>query len=187
MLSFLRKLLLLSLVVCVLGALFFNFLLGRIARSEDFKRFAEQKVGEYLKARVHIGEIRPSGFNQLSLEKILIETTSPDGGSQLIRADRLLFRYQLNQLWSRKFDTPTAVVLNNPAILIEQDQFPYRYFEGAAAGGGGFSMPSLDFKGGEIRYLLSSLGKEILLKDVQGKPDGNGKPQEYRDQLVLPV
>ena len=169
MLSFLRKLLLLSLVVCVLGALFFNFLLGRIARSEDFKRFAEQKVGEYLKARVHIGEIRPSGFNQLSLEKILIETTSPDGGSQLIRADRLLFRYQLNQLWSRKFDTPTAVVLNNPAILIEQDQFPYRYFEGAAAGGGGFSMPSLDFKGGEIRYLLSSLGKEILLKDVQGR------------------
>ncbi len=156
-------------LVSVTGALLFNFLLNRVARSEDFKRFAEQKVGQYLKATVHIGEIRPYHLNQLALEKILIETSIARGGSQLIRADRLLFRYNLKQLWNRKFDAPTGVVLKNPAILIEQDQFPYRYFENAPGGSSGFSMPSLDFKGGEIRYLLSSLGKEILLQEVEGK------------------
>ena len=156
-------------LVAVIGSLLFNFLLNRIARSEDFKHFAEQKVGEYLKAKVYIGEIRPYHLNQLALEKILIETPSATGGSQLIRAERLLFRYDLNQLWNRKFDVPAGVVLKNPAILIEQDQFPYRYFESAPRGSSGLSMPSLDFKGGEIRYLLSSLGEEILLTEVEGK------------------
>jgi len=153
----------------VTGVLLFNFLLDRIAHSPDFKRFAEQKVGEYLKATVHIGEIRPYRFNQLALEKILIEAPSVRGGSQLIRADRLLFRYDLRQLWSRKFDAPAGVVLKNPAILIEQGQFPYRYFDSTSAGSSGLLMPSLDFKGGEIRYLLSSLGKEILLREVEGE------------------
>ncbi len=177
--SFLRKLLEIAAFLFITGALLFNFLLGRIAHSEDFKRFAEKKVGEYLKARVHIGEIRPRGFNQLSLEKILIENLSPEGGSQLIRVDRLLFRYHLSQLWNRTFEAPSGVVLNHPAILIEQGQFPYRYFEGST-GAGGFALPSLDFTGGEIRYLLSSLGKEILLKDVEGKI----KPVEGRSVQV---
>ena len=166
---FLKAVLLFLVLAAVSGALLFTFLLNRIARSEDFKRFAEQKVGEYLKATVHIGEIRPYRLNQLALEKILIETPSARGGSQLIRADRLLFRYDLTQLWHRKFDTPAGVILKNPAILIEQDQFPYRYFENTAGGSTGLSMPSLDFKGGEIRYLLSSLGKEILLTEVEGR------------------
>jgi hypothetical protein len=40
-------------------------------------------------------------------------------------------------------------------------------------------MPSLDFKGGEIRYLLSSLGKEILLREVEGniQPSLEGKAE----------
>jgi hypothetical protein len=167
--SFLKSLLFFFTLAVVTGVLLLNFLLNRIARSEDFKRFAEQKVGEYLKATVHIGEIRPYQLNQLSLEKILIEAPSAKGGSQLIRVDRLLFRYDLRQLWQRKFDAPADVVLKNPAILIEQDQFPYRYFQNASVGSSGFSVPSLDFKGGEIRYILSSLGKEILLNDVEGK------------------
>ena len=167
--SFLKAVLFFFALFFVGGVLLFNFLLGRIAHSPDFKRFAEQRVGEYLKATVHIGEIRPYHLNQLALEKILIETSSAKGGSQLIRADRLLFRYDLKQLWSRKFDAPVGVVLKNPAILIEQDQFPYRYFENTLGGASGLSLPSLDFKGGEIRYLLSSLGKEILLKEVEGK------------------
>jgi hypothetical protein len=167
--SFLKAVLFFLILLFVTGVLLLNFLLGRIAHSPDFKRFAEEKVGEYLKATVHIGEIKPYHLNQLALEKILIEAPSAQGGSQLIRADRLLFRYDLKQLWSRKFDAPAGVVLKNPAVLIEQDQFPYRYFENAPSGTSGFSMPSLDFKGGEIRYLLSSLGKEILLKEVEGK------------------
>ncbi len=166
---FLKAVLFFIAITLGVGALLFNFLLNRIAHSEDFKRFAEQKVGEYLKATVHIGEIRPYHLNQLALEKILIETPSSEGGSQLIRADRLLFRYDLEQLWNRKFNAPAGVVLKNPAILIEQDQFPYRYFANTSGGSAGLSMPSLDFKGGEIRYLLSSLGKEVLLKDVEGK------------------
>ena len=167
--SFLKVTLLFLVLAALVGVLFLNFFLRGIARSEDFKHFAEQKVGEYLKAKVHIGEIRPYGLSQLALEKILIETPFTKGGSQLIRVDRLLFHYHFKQLWDRKFDVPAGVVLKNPAILIEQDQFPYRYFENPPGGPSGFSMPSLDFTGGEIRYLLPSIGKEILLRDVEGK------------------
>ncbi len=153
----------------IAGAVLANVLLSRIARSEEFRRFAEQKVGEYLKAKVHIGEIKPYRFDQIALDKIIIETTTPGKGSQLIRVDRLLFRYDLRQLWNRRFDAPAAVALNNPTLLIEQDQFPYRYFENGPNNGSGFSVPTLDFKGGEIRYLLPSIGKEILLREVEGK------------------
>ena len=151
------------------GAVLATVLLGKIAKSEEFKSFAEQKVGEYLKAKVHIGVIKPYSFNQIALEKIIIETVTPGNRSQLLSVDRLLFRYRLSQLWSRRFDTPSAVVLKNSSILIEQDQFPYRYFESGQSAQGGLSVPSLDFKGGEIRYLLPSIGKEILLTEVDGK------------------
>jgi hypothetical protein len=177
---FLKTAFIFLVIAAAAGALLVNSLLGQIARSKDFKRFAEKKVGEYLKATVHIGEIRPYHLSQLALEKILVETATSKGGSQLIRIDRLLFRYDLTQLWNRRFEAPAAVVLRNPAILIEQDEFPYRYFDHATAGGAsGLSMPSLDFKGGEIRYLLSSLGKEILLNNVEGRilPSLDGKVQ----------
>lgn len=169
MIRFLKFLLVFLAIAAVAGALLFNFLLNRIARSEDFRHFAEKKVGEYLKAEVHIGEIRPYQFSQLALEKILIETPAAKGGSQLVRADRLLFRYDVTHLWSRNFDAPAGVMLKNPAILIEEGQFPYRYFEPAPGGPAGLLLPSLDFKGGEIRYLLSSMGKEIILREVEGK------------------
>ncbi|MBU9888577.1 MAG: hypothetical protein KTQ49_01750 [Candidatus Omnitrophica bacterium] len=144
-------------------------MLGRVARSDEFKRFAEQKVGEYLKAKVHIGVIRPYGFNQIALEKIMIEGAGSEDRSQLIRVERLLFRYRLDQFWSRHFELPSAVVLNNPSVVIEPDRFPYRYLEPGSQKGAGFPVPSLDFKGGEIRYLLPSLGKEVRLTEVVGK------------------
>ncbi|HOW88205.1 MAG TPA: hypothetical protein PKV84_06085 [Candidatus Omnitrophota bacterium] len=168
-LSFLKLLFSLSALVALLLFISLNFFLYGIAQSEDFKRFAEQKVGEYLKAKVHIGEIRPYHFTKLALEKILIETPSSKGGSQLVRVERLLFQYHIRQLWERKWDVPAGVVLKNPAILIEPDEFPYRYFENSSGGLPGFFVPSLDFTGGEIRYLLPSLGKEILLHNVDGK------------------
>ncbi len=166
-------------MAAVASSLVLHFILARIAGSEDFKRFAEAKAGEYLKARVHIGKIRPYRLTQLALENILIEAPSAKPGSQLIRAERILFRYQFDQLWNKKLDTPAGVVMKNPAILIEQDQFPYRYFDPAPTGSSVFSIPSLDFKGGEIRYLFSSFGKEIVLRDVEGKilPSADKKVQ----------
>lgn len=146
-----------------------NILLGRIARSDQFRRFAEQKIGEYLKAKVNIGEIRPYRFNQIALEKIIIEPPAVKSGSQLIRLERLIFRYDLRHLFSRRLDIPAGVVLKNPSILIEQDQLPYFYFAGGTSTQAGISLPVMDFQGGEIRYLLPGTGKEVLLTQVEGK------------------
>lgn len=161
-------LLILALAVTA-SAFFLNSLLSRIAGSEEFRHFAEQKVGEYLKAKVNIGEIRTNHFNQIVLEKIIIELPLVQDGSQLIHVDRLFFRYRLDQIWKRHFDAPIGLVLKNPTILIDQNQFPYRYFENIQTNSAGFAIPSLDFKGGEIRYSLSSLKQEILLTDMEGK------------------
>lgn len=165
----LKIILLLLLAVFVCGGLLLSVWAKQIAGSEEFRRFAEQKVGEFLKAKVHIGEIKPYHFNQIALDKIIIETSSGGKQSQLIRVDRLLFRYRLSQLWTRRFELPAGIVIRNPSVLIDQNQFPYRYFETDKEGGGGVSLPALEFKGGEIRYLLPSIGKEILLTEVDGK------------------
>lgn len=165
----LKTLLFVLAIALAAGVVLATVLVGHVARSEEFKRFAEQKVSEYLKAKVSIGRIRPYSFNQIALEKITIEGAASGHSSQLISVERLLFRYRLTQLWRRRFDLPAAVVLKNPAVLIEKDQFPYRYFESQQGANGGFSMPALDFKGGEIRYLIPAIGKEIVLTEVVGK------------------
>ena len=167
--SFVRTFLLLLILIAMVSALFFKVLLARIAGSEEFKHFAEQKIGEYLKAKVHIGEIHSYRFNQIAFEKIIIESPSSKGGSQLVNLDRILFRYHFGQLWNRRFDAPAAVVLNNPTILIDQGQFPYRYFEHTPKNPSGFEMPSLDFNGGEIRYFLPGLNQEVQLTEIDGK------------------
>ncbi|HOW59945.1 MAG TPA: hypothetical protein PLO78_09515 [Candidatus Omnitrophota bacterium] len=165
----LKIILLIFILAFLLGAFFLNTLLARIASSEEFRHFAEQKVGEYLKAKVNIGEIRPYRFNQIAIDKIIIETPSVQGASQFVHIERLFFRYHWNQLWNRRFDAPAGVVLKNPAILIDQNHFPYHFFENGNPKTAGLTMPSLDFKGGEIRYLLPSVNKEILLTEVAGK------------------
>lgn len=169
----------LVLLACLILAsgILVKFFLVKIASSEEFKRFAEEKVGEYLQAKVSIGGIRPYRFNQIALENIIIEAPSAQSGSQLVRMDRLLFRYHLSQLWKRQFINPVGVVLRNPSVVIEQDQFPYRYFENFSGGPGGLGIPSLDFKGGEIRYRLPSIGKDIVLTNIEGKisPSEEGK------------
>lgn len=159
----------LTAVLLIAGFFAARSFLTRFAGSDEFKRFAEEKVGEYLKAKVSIGGIKPYLFNQIALENIIIETPAEKGGSQLVRVDRILFRYRLSQLWSRKFDEPAGVVLRNPSIMIEEDQFPYRYFGNTSKGSTGFDIPSLDFKGGEIRYRLPSIGKDILLSGIEGQ------------------
>ncbi|HNX68801.1 MAG TPA: hypothetical protein PKI45_04875 [Candidatus Omnitrophota bacterium] len=167
--SILKKFFLAAALLLVAVVFLANLLLGRIAKSEEFRKFAEQRIGQYLKAKVNIGQIRPHGFNQIALEKIIIETPSAKSASQMIRLESLIFRYDLSQLWTRRFDVPAGVVLKNPTILIEPDQFPYRYFEGGPQTPPGLSMPALDFSGGEIRYLLPKIGKEILLSGLDGK------------------
>lgn len=166
-------------LLAVAGAIALRFLLGQLAGSEEFKRFAETRVGEYLKAKVSIGRIRPHRFDQIALENIIIESSASRDGSQLVRVDRLIFRYHLNQLWKKKFEVPTGVVLRNPSILIDQDKFPYQYF-GEAGRGSGFSIPAIDFKGGEIRYRLPGLRKDILLTGVEGRVD----PADVRNVRV---
>lgn len=165
----LKQFFLLVVILLSIIAISLNALLGRIARSEEFKQFAEKKLSEYLKAKVNIGEIRPYCFNQIALEKIIIEAPSVKSGSQLIRLERLIFRYDLKQLWSRRLDVPTGIVLKNPSVLIEQDRLPYFYFAKETNSPSVFSVPTLDFQGGEIRYLLPGTGKEILLTEVEGK------------------
>ena len=45
--TFLKNFLIVAAILGVSGALLMNFLLGRIARSVDFKRFAEKKGIKY--------------------------------------------------------------------------------------------------------------------------------------------
>ncbi|HQB11526.1 MAG: hypothetical protein BWY44_01526 [Candidatus Omnitrophica bacterium ADurb.Bin292] len=166
--SFLKGLILLLLFFLIAVVLAAKVFLHQFATSEEFKRFAESRAGEYLRAKVSIGQIRPYHFNQLALENVIIELPEIRGNSQLIHLDRLLFRYHLSHLWKGKFDAPAGVTFRNPSLMIEEDKFPYQYFETAASAPGGFGMPTIDFKGGEIRYRVSSLGKDIVLRNIEG-------------------
>lgn len=172
-----RRILRLILLLAVLAALVaggaVRVVLSRVAASDEFRIFAEQRAGEYLKAKVSIGNIRPYRFNQLALENVIIEFPPMGGGSQLVRLDRLIFCYHLSQLWNRNLEAPAGVTFRNPSMIVENGDFPYQYFETPARA----EMPALNFKGGEIRYHIPAIGREIVLRDIDGKvtPDAELK------------
>lgn len=139
------------------------------SNSDDFKNFAERKVSEYLKAEVKVKKIQPLFFNEVALSGITIKRVSSVETSELIYVERLIFHYDFKNIFSGQFRNPSTMILDRPTITIEENDFPYKYFDEVKVSPAAIIMPAFNLRNGEIRLKLSSLEKEVLLSNVNGK------------------
>lgn len=144
------------------------FLLRIYARTPDFRRLAEQKVGEVLKAEVSIGEIRIGFFNQVTFSGIQIRSASGEPQPYQIQVGELVFRYNMVQLLTHRLQLPSGITLKSPKLSLDEEGFPYRFFGSFHSDKDPGSGVRVRFDGGEVRCFLPGLKSGIYFKDLLG-------------------
>ncbi|MBI3313512.1 MAG: hypothetical protein HYZ83_04705 [Candidatus Omnitrophica bacterium] len=147
----------------------------------DFKAFAENQAGEFFKTRVRIGNIRPDFFNQIALTELVVGSDKSSGSNPyFVHIEKIVFRYNLLQLITQNFNTPRAIVLEAPKMILDQNVFPYDLFARLGWNAkGGVGGSTLKLKGGQVRIPWPRFHAELVLNDIQGglEPFGPGKIQ----------
>ncbi|MBI3307350.1 MAG: hypothetical protein HYZ84_06080 [Candidatus Omnitrophica bacterium] len=172
----------LTAVFCFLiaaGAGGYFVLASRVSRG-DFKLLAENRVGDFFKTRVRIGNIRPHLFNQISLTELVVGSEkSSEKHPYFVHIEKVVFRYNFLQLLIQNFKTPNVIVLEAPKVILDQTSFPYDLFQrlGLDAKSGGMGSSTLKIKGGEVRIPVGLFHTELRLNDIQGslQSEGDGK------------
>jgi len=162
------RFLLLALGVLIAGVIFVPyFVLRAQAGKEDFKVLAESKIGDFLKARVQIENIRVGFFNQIAFSGLAIDSEQSQESSYRVQIDQVVFRYNLLQLFSRNFNAPSSIVLKMPEISVSNEAFPYALFQHVQFGGGAM-ISELKLEGGNFRYEIPGVDADLIIRDIQG-------------------
>ena len=171
-----------AVVLLVLGTVVFlpYICLKRGIAAPDFKHFAEEKAGEFLKAKVEIGKIRVRFPNRVVLSDLKLSRPDSSEGPSRLQIGQLIFRYHFFQLFSRHLPNPSGVTLRAPKVMLSDSGLPYSFFKNFdfhQTQSGVEEVIHLEFAGGEIRTPIPGLDAELLLTDIRGKisPQGNGK------------
>lgn len=148
--------------------------------TKKFKTFAEQQAGEYLKAGVRIGKIRPGFFSRIILSDFVILPGSVQKFPYRVVVDKLIFKYSLLQILTGRFTMPSSVLMKSPRLVMNGTSFPYAFFEDLSLQTGGQTkkgLSSLDLAGGEIRYEVPMLRTAVTLREIRGhfEPETDGK------------
>ncbi len=165
-----------SLLLMLGGVCFGYFFLQSYARTPEFKKLAEEKVGEILKARVAIGDIRIGFFNEVILSGIQIKSAQQDESAYRIQVDELVFRYRLIQLLTHNLRLPAKVVFKSPRFSFEEGGFPYHVFENSSGESGQDFGVGIKLDGGEIRFFVPGIRSFVDLKELKGgiEPESGG-------------
>jgi hypothetical protein len=165
-----------SLLLMLSGVCFGYFFLKAYTRTPEFKKLAEEKVGDLLKARVAIRDIRIGFFNEVILSGIQIQSSEQDKSSYRIQVDELVFRYRLVQLLTHNLSLPAKVVFKSPRFSFEEGGFPYHFFENPSGDPGQDFGVGIKLDGGEIRFFVPGIRSFIALKELQGgiEPESGG-------------
>ncbi|MDD5217293.1 MAG: hypothetical protein PHN49_09540 [Candidatus Omnitrophica bacterium] len=162
-------------VVVIFAILHFVFN-AHVARA-DFKSFAESKIGEAFKAKVHIRSVQASFFNEVAFTDLDVEPDTLKPSPYRVRIQKVVFHYNLWQLLTRNIKMPSSVVLDAPEIAIPGEGFPYGILDRLSLGQGDASIAGLEMDNGFIRYEIPNLQAVLELRGVRGsfKPYGVGK------------
>ncbi len=157
------------LAACALH-LFLQYQVG----TSEFKSFAEAKVGDFLKARVHVQNIEVGFLNRVALKGLEIRADEKDAAPYNVRVRQIVFRYNLIHLITRNFKAPSTIILQDPDLRLQDSGFPYALFGAfhprlsGDAGAKGLMPFQLELNGGELKYNLRTLQSELRLKGIRG-------------------
>lgn len=159
------------------GLAFPHILLKAKASSLGFKDLAEAKVGEFFKAKVHIGDIQVGFLNHVALSGLEIAPDREGTSPYEVHIREIVFRYDLFKLLTQNFETPSRVVLESPEISLTGELFPYALFNRLNFGQGNKVISDLRLADGYIRYPMPFMDSYLELQNVTGifKPVGEGR------------
>lgn len=166
-----RKCLIFVCLFIIGGGLLYAILssLGRFVKVSDFKNIAEGRLGNLLKARVHVGEVRVGFLDQISLNGLKINQELQNKVFYLLDIDKVVFKYSLGRFWQKDFNNPNTVLLDSPRFTL-QSVSPFTAFEvNRVLKEGSRFTDALEFKEGKLTFKLPAFHTQCDLKNIQGK------------------
>ena len=159
----------LAVVGLLLAAFFLTYWVWKSkVETVDFRQFAEQKAGDFLKSKVSIADIKIGLLNQVALNGLEISSTRHELKPFEVHIDKIIFHYDLIKVLTQRFDAPSAVVFESPEITIPGEIFPYEMFRQLNFGKGQGVISSVRFRDGYVRYRIPAMDSDLELYDVDG-------------------
>lgn len=183
-----RKYLIFVLLVTVGAALLYASLssIGKFVKVSDVKNFAEGRLGDLLKASVHVGEVRVGFLDQISLKGLKINQEVKNKAFYLLDVDKVVFKYNLGRFWQRDFKNPNTVLLDSPQFTFQSASFMSGLQLTKVLREGSRLTDELEFKEGKVALRAPWFDAHCDITDIQGKLarlDGN----EWRVDLEARV
>jgi len=143
--------------------------LGRFVKVSDFKSFAEGRLGDILKARVHVSEVRVGFLDQISLNGLKINQENKNKVFYLLDIDKVVFKYNLGRFWQRDFKNPNTVLLDSPQFTL-QSASPVTASEvNRVLKEGSRLTDAVEFKEGKVTLQAPLFGVHCDLENIQGE------------------
>ena len=165
----------------VLGAAAFTFagfyqFLRHKALTSEFKTLTENKIGQILRARVHIGQIKIGLLKHISLAGLRV--TTADSKSVLsIGVKKIIIRYDLMSLLKRKLSSPKDIFLDSPELRFQSLVSPFSIVPLLISPEEARSLAHFEFNKGEIEFPIPGLFEKLKIEEIEGKAffDGSGR------------
>ncbi len=143
--------------------------LGRFVKVSDVKNFAEGRLGDLLKARVHVGEVRVGFLDQISLKGLKINQEVKNKVFYLLDVDKVVFKYNLGRFWRRDFKNPNTVLLDSPQFTLQSARFVSALELTRVLREGSRLTDELEFKEGKVNLRAPWFDAHCDITDIQGK------------------
>lgn len=144
--------------------------IGRFVKVSNFKKFAEDRLGDLLKARVHVNEVRVGFLDHISLRGLQINQQIQDKVFYLLDVDRVVFKYNLGRLWQRKFSSANAIFLDSPQIILRSLTKPFIAIDLERILAEGDRLANeIAFEEGRIQWDMPGYDLRVELEKVRGQ------------------
>ncbi len=144
--------------------------LGNFIKVSDFKNFAEGKIGNLLKARVHVNEVKVGFLDQISLRGLRINQQIKNKVFYLLDIDKVVFKYNLGRFWQRDFKNPNTVFLDSPQFVFQSLASPFGFLHiDQFIKEGSRLTDELAFRDGKVSLNLPVYQLHFDLHKIQGR------------------
>lgn len=157
--------------------------LRNFIRVSDFKKFAENKIGDVLKARIRVHQVKVGFLDQISLLGLQINQHVTNKVFYLLDIDKVVFKYNVGRFWRRDFQNPNTVFLDSPQFLFQSLTNPlgFIHFDEIVREGARLT-DELVLREGKISFDLPGYHLRFDLHRIRGKLK---KIEDEKWQLAL--
>ena len=147
---------------------FYNFLKRRIVTS-DLKRVTEKRIGAFLKAPVHINQIKIGLLKHISLTGLEINRIGKGNPLLLVGVKKIVVRYDLGSFLKRNFRIPTQIFLDAPRMTLQAFQSLNAPFEFGLLRSDHGILTRFEFEEGEVELPWFRPNAKLRVVGIEGQ------------------